>query len=113
MLDPDLQERFARSCTEAALGYSAASTAAYAALAEQVLNFWSGVLQPVPAKREPELWNWPVPLASPPTSPLSPFAWALPAPAPAMPSMPTNPFQAMEAFANAMSGMLTAMSATP
>lgn len=119
MLDPDLQQRFARRCAEAALGYSAASTAAYAAFADQVLNFWSGVLQPSSAKREPDLWRWPVPLATSQTSQpetlFNPFAWALPQPAPkpTSPSLPTNPFEAMEAFANAMSSALSAMSSTP
>ncbi len=67
MLDPDLQQRFASRCTDAALGYSAASTAAYAAFADQVLNFWSAVLQPPAAKPQPaaQLWNWPVPMAPP------------------------------------------------
>jgi hypothetical protein len=121
MLDPDLQQRFARSCTDAALGYSAASTAVYAAMAEQVLNFWSDVLQaPAAPKPQPasQLWNWPVPMA--PTSPatsmplFNPFAWMLPpAPAPAAPPLPTNPWEAMSVFANAMSGALSAMSATP
>lgn len=119
MLDPDLQQRFARRCAEAALGYSAASTAAYAAFTDQVLNFWSNVLQAPPAKREPDPWRWPVPLAasqaSPSETPFNPFAWALPQPPPkpAAPSLPTNPFEAMEAFANAMSGALSAMSSTP
>ena len=40
MIDPDLQQRFARRCTDAAFGYSTAGTAAYAAMADQVLNFW-------------------------------------------------------------------------
>ncbi len=67
MLDRDLQQRFASRCTDAALGYSAASTAAYAAFADQVLNFWSAVLQPPAAKPPPasQLWNWPVPMAPP------------------------------------------------
>ncbi len=87
MLDPDLQQRFARRCADAAFGYSAASTAAYAAMAEQVLNFWSGVLQaPAPPKPQPasQLWNWPVPMAPTPADPatplFNPFAWMLPPP---------------------------------
>ena len=84
MIDPDLQQRFARRCTDAAFGYSTASTAAYAAMADQVLNLWSSVLQPPATKRQPEpqpasLWNWPVPLQpaapEPPSMPLfNPFA---------------------------------------
>ena len=53
MLDPELQKRFANRCTDAALGYSAASTAAYAAFADQVLNFWSAVLQAPGTKPQP------------------------------------------------------------
>lgn len=119
MLDPDLQQRFARRCADAALGYSAASTAAYAAFADQVLNFWSGVLeQPPRHEPQPQLWHWPVPMApTPPASSMplfNPFAWMLPpAPAPAPVTLPTNPWEAMSAFANAMSGALSAMSATP
>jgi hypothetical protein len=125
MLDPELQKRFASRCTDAALGYSAASTAAYAAFADQVLNFWSAVLQAPAAKPQPssQLWNWPVPMAPPapppPTpqfNPFNPFDWMLPAPPPPMPpapALPTNPWDAMSAFANAMSGTLSAMSATP
>jgi hypothetical protein len=125
MLDPELQRRFARSCSDAALGYSTASTAAYAAFADQVVNFWSGVLQPpAPIKPEPELWRWPVPLTPAPApapsmsafNPFNPFAWMLPPPkpvAPPAPTMPTNPFDAMTMFANAMTGTLSAMSATP
>ena len=88
MLDPDLQQRFTRRCADAALGYSAASTAAYAAMAEQVLNFWSDMLQPPASKPQPpqQLWHWPVPMGPTPpaasTSLFNPFAWMLP-PAPA------------------------------
>jgi hypothetical protein len=127
MIDPDLQQRFARRCTDAAFGYSTAGTAAYAAMADQVLNFWSSVLQPPATKRQSEpqpasLWNWPVPLQpaapEPPSMQLfNPFAWMLPPPPPppkpAPVAMPTNPFEAMAAFANAMSGALSAMSAMP
>ncbi len=125
MLDPDLQQRFASRCTDAALGYSVASTAAYAAFADQVLNFWSAVLQPPGVKPQPasQLWNWPVPMAPPapppPTpqfNPFNPFDWMLPAPPPPKPAavaLPSNPWDAMSAFANAMSGALSAMSATP
>ena len=47
----------------------------------------------------------------------NPFAWMLPPPPPppkpAPVALPTNPLEAMAAFANAMSGALSAMSATP
>jgi hypothetical protein len=124
MLDPELQQRFARHCTDAAFGYSAATTAAYAAMADQVMGFWSAVLQPPAPKREPAAWQWPVPLvpsakAPPTTAPtlFNPFLWALPQPPPPPPpkasSLPTNPWEAMSQFAEVVSGALTAMSATP
>lgn len=118
MLDPELQQRFARHCAEAAFGYSAAGTAAYAAFADQVLNFWTSVLQPAPPKPEPNPWRWPVPLSPPTPAPSAfqnPFAWVLPPPAPApkAPSLPTNPWEAMAQFAEVMSGALSAMSSTP
>jgi hypothetical protein len=125
MLDPELQQRFARRCADAAFGYQAASTAAYAAFADQVLNFWSGVLQPTAPKLEPDAWRWPVPApskpAATPRAPASlffnPFAWAVPeppAPAPApRPSMVGNPWEAMAQFAEAMSHALSAMSQMP
>jgi hypothetical protein len=128
MLDPELQKRFARHCADAAFGYSAAGTAACAAFADQVLSFWSSMLQPEPPKRELEPFKWPMafpmsltPSAPKPTStpmmPFNPFAWALPPPPPAPPkapsSLPSNPWEAMAQFAEVMSGALSAMSPTP
>lgn len=121
MLDPQLQQRFARHCTEAAFGYSAATTAAYAAFTDQVLGFWSSILTPAPAKREPEGWRWPVPLTPPADATpalVNPFLWPLPQPVAPTPkpkaaSLPTNPWEAMAQFAEVMSGALSAMSATP
>src|SRR5262245_27726810 len=94
MLDSHLQERFARRCTDAAFGYSAATTAAYAAFADQVLSFWAGVLTPSeskPARRTETVWGWPIP--QPPTQmsvtpfmPFAPFGW------PAMPTQAASAF---------------------
>ncbi len=88
MLDTRLQERFARRCTDAAFGYTAATTAAYAAFADQVFDFWTGVLEP-PRRQPPApqlTWGWPMlPMAAPaprrePTpAPFLPFVWAMPA----------------------------------
>jgi hypothetical protein len=39
--DQELSRRFAKSCTTAAFGYARAASAAYAALADQALDFWS------------------------------------------------------------------------
>jgi hypothetical protein len=44
MLSPvnaELQSRFARSCADAAFGYARAASAAYAAMADQTLDFWA------------------------------------------------------------------------
>jgi len=86
MLDTRLQERFARRCTDAAFGYTAATTAAYAAFADQVLDFWAGVLKPAgDGARKPQVnWGWPMPTpgAAPrqelASVPFLPFAWAAP-----------------------------------
>jgi hypothetical protein len=41
MFDSNLQARFARSYSDAAFGYARAATAAYAAVADQTLDFWT------------------------------------------------------------------------
>lgn len=130
MLDPELQQRFARHVTDAAFGYSAATTAAYAAFADQVLSFWSAALLPpaspkreAPARLQPQPWQWPVPL-SPPASPRLPgptefanlFSWPVPQPVepqPKAPSLPMMPWDAMAQFAEVMSGALSRMTSTP
>jgi hypothetical protein len=48
MFDSNLQSRFARSYSDAAFGYARAATAAYAAVADQTLEFWTN------AARSPE-----------------------------------------------------------
>jgi len=98
MLDTHLQERFTRRCTDAAFGYTAATTAAYVAFADQVFDFWAGVLAPTgaPAKRDASAsqaaWSWPVPMPAPrqeaAPAPLWPFAWAVPQPRSAAPGYP-------------------------
>ena len=40
-VNTELQTRFARSCTDAAFGYARAASAAYAAMADQTLDFWA------------------------------------------------------------------------
>lgn len=40
-VDPELTRRFTQSCTTAAFGYARAATAAYAAFANQALDFWA------------------------------------------------------------------------
>jgi len=83
MVDPHLQERFTRHCTDAAFGYTAAATAAYAAFADQVLSFWADALQPsrsgAAASTALTPWSWPVPARQevPPLT-FNPFAWAAP-----------------------------------
>jgi hypothetical protein len=41
VLDTELQARFARSCTDAAIGYARAATAVYASVAMQTFEFWA------------------------------------------------------------------------
>lgn len=87
MLDTRLQERFARRYTDAAFGYTAATTAAYAAFAEQVFDFWAGVFEP-PERREAKVpqfnWGWPMPAPKPASrqelapNPFLPFTWPVP-----------------------------------
>ncbi|KWT66263.1 hypothetical protein APY04_2459 [Hyphomicrobium sulfonivorans] len=107
MLNPELQQRFAQSCADAALNYSKANAAAYAAFTDQVLGFWSGVMQqalppaqkpaaaPAPASSLFQPWDFLAPwmaLMTPPGAASmsqpraetsadlfsNPFAWALP-----------------------------------
>ena len=103
MVDPHLQERFTRHCTDAAFGYTAAAAATTSAVAppgqrvlggpqppapggafaDQVLSFWADALQPsrsgaaAPTALTP--WSWPVPARQevPPLA-FNPFAWAAP-----------------------------------
>ncbi len=78
MVDPHLQERFRRRCTDAAFGYTAATTAAYAAFTEQVFNFWADVLAP-PKQSKPSTpaWGWQAPARQEaPPMPFAPFFWA-------------------------------------
>jgi len=78
VLDPKLQARFARSCTDAAFGYTAATIAAYADLTSRVLNFWADALQPAgddktPGTKEQAGFSF-VRQGTMPT-PFSPFDW--------------------------------------
>jgi hypothetical protein len=108
MLDTRLQERFARRCTDAAFGYTAATTAAYAACADQVIDFWAGVLNterrtaPAPQVN----WGWPMPMTAPrqelASVPFLPFAWAVPQ---SRTSPAADPFAAANAAFSAWLGM--------
>jgi hypothetical protein len=40
-MNTELQSRFTRSCTDAAIGYARAASAAYAAMADQTMDFWA------------------------------------------------------------------------
>jgi hypothetical protein len=115
MLDTRLQERFTRRCTDAAFGYSAATTAAYAAFAGQVFDFWAGVLEPdrrTPPAPQP-IWGWPLPLAAPAPRreaapfPFFPFPWAAPAPSRLTPA--DNAFAGAQAAFSAWLDMFTAV----
>jgi hypothetical protein len=103
MVEPLLQERFARRCTDAAFGYTAAATAAYATFAEQVFDFWAGVLEPPREKAQAmTVWGWPMlpdasaaapkPRTSPPFSAPFPFAQMPFALGQFVPPVPFGPF---------------------
>ncbi len=80
MLDPKLQARFTRSCTDAAFGYTAATIAAYEAFTDQVLNFWADALGPVQSDETPETNAWtdtPLVRQDTPPTPFAPFAWMM------------------------------------
>jgi hypothetical protein len=115
MLDTRLQERFARRCTDAAFGYTAATTAAYAAFADQVFDFWAGMLTPERREASPAPqanWGWPMPMLAPPPqevapNPFMPFAWAMPQ-APKSQSAPAyDPFAGANAAFSAWIGMFS------
>jgi len=77
VLDTKLQVRFTRSCTDAAFGYAAAASAAYAAFADQVLSFWADALQPPQQKAVPEPSTWfGFPFVRNDAAPM-PFAWMM------------------------------------
>ena len=80
MLDPKLQARFTRSCTDAAFGYTAATIAASAAFTNQVLNFWADALPPAQSDETRETNNWAgFPLVHEDTTPMpfAPSAWMM------------------------------------
>lgn len=84
MVDPHLQERFARRCTDAAFGYTAAATAAYAAFADQVFSFWADVFATPEQKSKPKTatsaFGFPVPVPArqePSSNPFMPFFWPM------------------------------------
>jgi hypothetical protein len=116
MLDTRLQERFTRRCTDAAFGYTAATTAAYASFADQVFEFWAGMLTPErrAAPPAPQVnWGWPIPMLAPPprqevaANPFTPFAWGMPQ-APKSRSAPAyDPFAGANAAFSAWVGMFT------
>jgi hypothetical protein len=114
MLDTRLQERFTRGCTDAAFGYTAATTAAYAAFADQVFGFWAGVLEPSGRKPAPPptVWGWPLPAPrqEPAALPFFPFAWATPQ----RPSTPAvDPFAGANAAFSAWLDMFSYAAAPP
>lgn len=116
MLDTRLQERFAQRCTDAAFGYSAATTAAYAAFADQVFGFWAGMLTPErhePAPAPQVNWGWPLPMPAPPArqeavfNPFMPFAWAMPQPPKSQSAPAYDAFAGANAAFSAWLGMFS------
>jgi hypothetical protein len=78
VLDPKLQARFTRSCTDAAFGYTAATIAAYADLTSQVLNFWADALQPAgddKTRATNEQAGFPFVRQNTTPTPFAPFDW--------------------------------------
>jgi hypothetical protein len=124
MLDTRLQERFTRHCTDAAFGYTAATTAAYAAFADQVFDFWSGMLTSERREAPPApkfSWGWPLPVPAPrqrpAPNPFMPFTWALPQASQSRSAAADNPYAWPLAGANAAFsawlGMFPAAAAAP
>ncbi len=52
-IQSDLSQRFAKSYATAAFGYARAASAAYAAFADQTLDFWSKATQPTVQEERP------------------------------------------------------------
>ena len=87
MVDPHLQERFTRGCTDAAFGYTSAATAAYASFAEQVFDYWidlfGAAVEASKPKTATSAFGYPVPVPArreqrePPANPFAAFLWPL------------------------------------
>jgi hypothetical protein len=117
MLDTRLQERFARRCSDAAFGYTAATTAAYAAFADQVLDFWASALKPAREEPTPPQVNWGWPMMSvmpmpasarrqdPAPNPFLPFTWM--APQSSRTAAPDDPFAGANALFSAWLSMFS------
>lgn len=56
MLDAQLQERFAKSCSDAAVGYLTAANAASLEVMRHSFDLWSGALSAWAPKPEPRSW---------------------------------------------------------
>jgi hypothetical protein len=95
MIDPSLQARFARSCSDAAVGYANAATAAYANWATQAFELVAGAMRSMQPDPPPRSWYREPPPAAQDTTPglpvpampgfpvpWMPFAWA---------GLPTSP----------------------
>ncbi len=58
MYDAELQTRFARSYTNAAIGYATAANQAYFETAERIIDFWSKSIAACNHRPEPESKSW-------------------------------------------------------
>lgn len=76
MLDTASQQRFARGCAEASLGYATAATAAYSQLASQALDFWCTALSGLVEEKSGDR-DAPKPSASPAPCGEMPFGMSL------------------------------------
>lgn len=82
-IQSDLSQRFARSYATAAFGYARAASAAYAAFADQTLDFWSnaaraGIRDEAPRTPRLQLVSGPHPFRSAVTATTAPAATPMP-----------------------------------
>lgn len=90
MIDTSTQERFARDCSDAMLGYVAAAGAAYTEVFQRSMGLWSDALSSmVPAPPEPRSWYRHPDHASAPSRLL---------PAVAAPFLPSTPLEQWSAI---------------
>jgi hypothetical protein len=94
-VDTELTTRFAKSYATAAFGYARAASAAYAALADQTLDFWTQATKSATARRDDDLRPSTPYLVTGPRPYRSSYT---PPPAPA--ASPLDPFRVSQAWAS-------------
>jgi len=58
MMTTNTQTRLSKSCSDAAVGYATAATAAYAAMTTQTLEFWAEQIRSLAPEKEEEPRSW-------------------------------------------------------